>query len=117
MQLGLIFSQVEIFHFLDQVSGFIHPGWVNRILDLPSALASQGLTPLLHAFIFPYCSDLDGWERAGLGLGLSVALLSILALIIDRSPWEIVFAMPQPGEDQPLEILLAREDYPFPYRT
>ena len=35
------------------------------------------------------------------------------------SKWqgEIVFAMPQTGEDQPVDILLARENYPFPYRA
>ena len=117
MQPGLIFSQVEIFHFPDQVSGFIPPGWVNRIMGFPPALASQGLTPLLQDFIFPHRSDLACLERAGLSLGLGVALLSILALLIDRSPWEIGFALPQPGVDQLLDILFARENYPFPYRA
>jgi len=61
------------------------------MLRIPLSLVNILFVPgyLLQAFIFPYHSDLDGLERAGLSLGLSVALLSILALLIDRSPWGI----------------------------
>lgn len=47
-------------------------------------------------------------------------LVSYDTLILQKdSKWqgEIMFAMPQPGEDQPVDILLTRENYPIPYRA
>ena len=41
----------------------------------------------LTAALFPCIDDLDGIERAGLSLGSSVALVSLLALPLDASPW------------------------------
>jgi uncharacterized membrane protein len=41
----------------------------------------------LTAALFPGKEDLDGIERTGLSLGLSVAWVSVLALILDRLPW------------------------------
>jgi uncharacterized membrane protein len=41
----------------------------------------------LTAALFPGADDLDLIERTGLSLGLSVAWVSILALILDRLPW------------------------------
>jgi uncharacterized membrane protein len=40
----------------------------------------------LAAALFPRAGDLDGAERAGLSLGLSVAWLPALALLLDRLP-------------------------------
>lgn len=42
---------------------------------------------LLQAGLFSRHEDLDGIERTGLSLGLSVALVPVLALILDRLPW------------------------------
>jgi uncharacterized membrane protein len=44
---------------------------------------------LLQAALFPRRDDLDGIERAGLSLGLSVAWVPVLALILDGLPWGI----------------------------
>ena len=41
----------------------------------------------LTSALFPAGDDLDGIERTGLSLGLSVAWVSVLALILDRLPW------------------------------
>lgn len=41
----------------------------------------------LAAALFPRADDLDGVERAGLSLGLSVAAVPLLALLLDRLPW------------------------------
>lgn len=41
----------------------------------------------LTAALFPTNDDLDGIERNGLSLGLSVAWVPVLALILDRLPW------------------------------
>jgi uncharacterized membrane protein len=46
---------------------------------------------LLQAFLFPRLDDLDGIERIGLSLGLSVALVPLLALLLDRLPWGLRF--------------------------
>ena len=44
---------------------------------------------VLQAALFPRAGDLDGVERLGLSLGLSVAIVPVLALILDRLPWGI----------------------------
>ncbi|MBE2234064.1 MAG: alpha/beta fold hydrolase, partial [Anaerolinea sp.] len=41
----------------------------------------------LTAALFPRADDIDGIERLGLSLGLSVAWVSLLALILDWLPW------------------------------
>ncbi len=41
----------------------------------------------LTAVLFPRNEDLDGIERIGLGLGLSIAWLPVLALILNLLPW------------------------------
>ena len=75
------------------VLGEFEPGFSPYIslIQIPLSLVFILFIPgyLLQAFLFPYRGDLDGMERVGLSLGISVAVNSILALIIDRSPWEI----------------------------
>jgi uncharacterized membrane protein len=44
---------------------------------------------LIQAALFPGRDDLDGVERAGLSLGLSVAWVPVMALILDSLPWGI----------------------------
>jgi uncharacterized membrane protein len=41
----------------------------------------------LTAALFPRSDDLGGIERLGLSLGLSVAIVPLLALLLDRLPW------------------------------
>jgi uncharacterized membrane protein len=43
----------------------------------------------LQAALFPRRDALDGPERLALSLGLSVALVPVLALVLDRLPWGI----------------------------
>lgn len=60
-----------------------------HVVRLPLGLAYVLFVPgyCLAAALFPAAGDLDGVERAGLSLGLSVAWVSVLALILDRLPW------------------------------
>lgn len=61
------------------------------VLRIPLSLLVVFFIPgyLLQVLIFPLRNPLDGPERLGLSLGLSLALISILALLIDRAPWRI----------------------------
>jgi uncharacterized membrane protein len=43
----------------------------------------------LQAALFPRAQDLDGPERLGLSFGLSVSLVPVIVLILDRLPWGI----------------------------
>jgi uncharacterized membrane protein len=76
--------------------------FAGEYLALPAAVASLvsairltlGLVYVLYApgyclttALLPRVDDLDGIERAGLGLGLSVAWSPVLALILDQLPW------------------------------
>jgi uncharacterized membrane protein len=66
--------------------------WLGALLQLarlPLGLAYILFVPgyCLTAALFPARDDLDGIERTGLSLGLSVAWVSILALILDWLPW------------------------------
>ena len=68
------------------------PAWLRtvvQVLRLPLGLAYVLFVPgwCLTAALFARADDLDGIERVGLGLGLSVAWVSLLALILDRLPW------------------------------
>ena len=43
----------------------------------------------LTAALFPHQNDLDGVERTGLSFGLSIAIVPLLALLLDYLPWGI----------------------------
>jgi len=58
----------------------------------------------LTAALFPRTEDLDGIERNGLSLGLSVAWVPVLALVLDRLPWGLYLVPIMIG--QLLSILL-----------
>lgn len=60
-----------------------------QVLRLPLGLAYVLFVPgyCLTAALFPAAEDLDGIERVGLSLGLSIAWVPVLALILDRLPW------------------------------
>ena len=80
----------------------VAPGESGRLQALPAALHALMQAPRLllgfayvlfvpgywlTAALFPAATDLDGVERAGLSLGLSVAWVPLLALALDRLPW------------------------------
>jgi uncharacterized membrane protein len=58
-------------------------------VQVPLGLAYVLLVPgyCLTVAIFPRADDLDGVERLGLAVGLSLASTAILALVLDRLPW------------------------------
>jgi uncharacterized membrane protein len=55
------------------------------LLGLPFVLYIPGY--LLQGLFFPLRDDLDKIERIGLSLGLSVALIALLALLLNALPW------------------------------
>lgn len=61
------------------------------LLRAPAGLVLVLLAPgyALQAALFPRRADLDGVARLGLSFGLSVALLPLLALLLDALPWGI----------------------------
>lgn len=63
--------------------------WFLQPLRLLLGLAYVLVVPgyCLTAALFPRRDDLDGIERAGLSLGLSIAWIPVLALVLDRLPW------------------------------
>jgi uncharacterized membrane protein len=63
--------------------------WFLQPLRLALGLAYVLFVPgyCLTAALFPRADDIDGIERIGLSLGLSVAWVSVLALLLDRLPW------------------------------
>ena len=67
------------------------PGWAAYLapLRIPLGIVYVLFAPgyLLQAALFPRKDDLDGVERLGLSLGLSVGLIPLLALLLDRLPW------------------------------
>jgi len=64
-------------------------GWLVKALQIPLGLAFVLYIPgyLLQALFFPKQADLDEVERAGLSLGLSLAIIVLLALLLDALPW------------------------------
>jgi uncharacterized membrane protein len=60
-------------------------GGIRLLMGIPFVLYVPGY--LLQGLFFPLQSDLDSVERVGLSLGLSVALVSLLALLINALPW------------------------------
>ncbi len=63
--------------------------WFLQPLRLALGLAYVLFVPgyCLTAALFPRADDIDGIERIGLSLGLSVAWVSVLALVLDWLPW------------------------------
>lgn len=59
------------------------------VLRIPLGLVYVLYAPgyLIQAVLFPYQDDLDSIERVGLSLGLSVAIIPLLALLLDWLPW------------------------------
>lgn len=62
-------------------------GTVRVALGLPFVLFFPGYT--LIAALFPARDDLDGVERVALSFGLSIAVVPLLGLILNYTPWGI----------------------------
>ena len=90
---GLVFLAIPV------LIGLIGPApWIDRLPILTWLLAPLRLVLgfafvlyipgyCLQAALFPRAADLDGIERTGLSLGLSIAWAPLLALLLDRLPW------------------------------
>jgi uncharacterized membrane protein len=61
------------------------PALVRLALGLAFVLFVPGYA--LQTALFPRDEDLDGPERWALSFGLSIAVISLLALLLDRLPW------------------------------
>lgn len=57
------------------------------VLGAPFVLFFPGYT--LAAALFPGRDDLEGIERLGLSLGLSIAILPLMGLVLNYTPWGI----------------------------
>jgi uncharacterized membrane protein len=66
-------------------AGFLAP--IRLILGFVYIFFAPGYC--LVAALFPRADDLDGIERLGLTIGLSIAHISLLALLLDALPWGI----------------------------
>ncbi len=62
-------------------------GTARVVLGLPFVLFSPGYT--LIAALFPARDDLDGIERVALSFGLSIAVVPLLGLVLNYTPWGI----------------------------
>lgn len=80
--LGLL---VLVLNTLLSAIGFLLP--IRILTGLAYVLIIPGYC--LSIVLFPRREDIDGYERAGLSLGLSVALVPILFLVINWLPWGI----------------------------
>ena len=47
---------------------------------------------ILTSLLFPQKDDIDGVERLALSLGLSIAVIPLIGLILDKTPWGIRLA-------------------------
>jgi len=62
-------------------------GTLRVLLGLPFVLFFPGYT--LIAALFPARDDLDGIERLALSFGLSIAVVPLLGLVLNYTPWGI----------------------------
>lgn len=67
--------------------GFGAAGPLRAVLALPFILFFPGYT--LTTALLPGKQDLDGIERVVLGFGLSIAVVPLLGLILNNTPWGI----------------------------
>jgi len=61
--------------------------WIRTVLGLPMVLFFPGYA--LIAALFPKKDDLDGIERTALSFGLSIAVVPLLGLALNYTPWGI----------------------------
>ena len=81
--IALMLNLILASEFLPGLAAYLVP------LRVPLGFAYVLFMPgyLLQSALFPRRADLDGVERFGLSLGLSVAIIPLLALLLDRLPW------------------------------
>jgi uncharacterized membrane protein len=79
--LFLLLTLIALGIFLPETTPYL------SLVRIPLALVYVLFIPgyLIQVLFFPYRGDLDGFERFGLSLGLSLSVVSILALFIDRA--------------------------------
>lgn len=68
----------------------IWPSWqspIRIILGFLVVLIVPGY--ILTSLLFPQKDDIDGVERLALSLGLSIAVIPLIGLILDKTPWGI----------------------------
>lgn len=75
---------------LDIILGISASGTIRIVLGLPFVLFFPGYT--LIAALFPKKNDLDGIERVALSIGLSIAVVPLIGLILNYTPWGIRLA-------------------------
>jgi uncharacterized membrane protein len=66
---------------------FLNDSSIRTILGLPMVLFLPGYA--LIAALFPGKDDLDGIERIALSFGLSIAVVPLIGLILNYTPWGI----------------------------
>jgi uncharacterized membrane protein len=74
---------------------------VREFLGLPLVLFLPGYS--LIAALFPAKSDLDGIERTALSFGLSIAVVPLIGLGLNYTPWSIRL----------VPILICLQQFPF----
>jgi uncharacterized membrane protein len=91
--------------------GEISPGISHYLflLRIPLALIYVLYAPgyLLQVVLFPHQEDLDSIERVGLSLTFSVALVSILALVLNGLPWGLILWSIVLGQTVMILLLMA----------
>jgi uncharacterized membrane protein len=65
--------------------------WFLRLAQVPLGLVYVLFVPgyCLAAALFPQQGDIDGVERIGISIGLSIAVVPLLALLLNSLPWGI----------------------------
>jgi uncharacterized membrane protein len=81
--IGLCSAALFLLIALERWLGFLLP--LRLVLAVAYVLFVPGYC--LTAALFPRNDDLDGIERLGLSLGLSIAWVAVLALFLDALPW------------------------------
>lgn len=66
---------------------YLNESFIRVIFSLPMVLFIPGY--VLIAGLFPAARDLDGIERVALSCGISIAIVPLIGLVLNYSPWGI----------------------------